>query len=148
ARVPVRPPVARVGAFRATSRPSPSQGVLMTVSSLVRSRRSRAPIVVAAALSVVLTGCSGGSAGGLSADAELPDEIPPGTSLSIAVEPSRIQLEAPGRIDELPFTVSDWPDVSAGPDVSQAFRGDAVGLASNAAIPPIQARATGLDARI
>ncbi len=120
----------------------------MTVSSLVRSRRSRAPIVVAAALSVVLTGCAGGSTGGLSADAELPEEIPPGTSLSIAVKPTRIQLEATGRIDELPFTVSDWPDVSAGPDVIQAFRGDAVDLAVNAAIPPIQAHATGLDARI
>ncbi|WP_254777825.1 ABC transporter substrate-binding protein [Rhodococcus triatomae] len=61
---------------------------------------------------------------------------------------ARIQSQVTDLFDDLPFTVSDWPDVQGGPDVIQAFRGGAVDLATNAAIPPIQAEATGLDARI
>ncbi|MGV9673770.1 ABC transporter substrate-binding protein [Nocardia sp. NPDC003482] len=61
---------------------------------------------------------------------------------------TRVALEASGQSNTLPFTVSDWPVVTAGPDVIQAFRGGAVDLATNAGIPPIHAHATGLDARI
>ena len=84
------------------------------------------------------------------ADGPLPSSVPPGTELSIAsaAGTQQLQLELSGLIDELPFTVSSWPNVSAGPDVINAFRADSLELANNAGIPPIQAHYQGLDARI
>ncbi len=73
---------------------------------------------------------------------------PPGTSLSVAVRTARIQLAESGLAKELPFTVSEWPNLSAGPDIIQGFRAQSIDLASNAGIPPIQAHAIGVKARI
>ncbi|MFE5796185.1 ABC transporter substrate-binding protein [Streptomyces sp. NPDC056503] len=73
---------------------------------------------------------------------------PPGTSLSVAVRTARIQLAESGLGKELPFTVSEWPNLSAGPDIIQGFRAQAIDLATNAGIPPIQAHAIGVKARI
>ncbi|MFF3325120.1 ABC transporter substrate-binding protein [Streptomyces sp. NPDC002889] len=73
---------------------------------------------------------------------------PPGTSLSIAVRTSRIQLTESGLLKKLPFKVSQWPNLSAGPDIIQGFRARSIDLASNAGIPPIQAAAIGVKARI
>lgn len=50
--------------------------------------------------------------------------------------------------EELPFTVSDWPNLNAGPDIIQGFRAHSIDLAVNAGIPPIQARAIGVGAKI
>jgi sulfonate transport system substrate-binding protein len=73
---------------------------------------------------------------------------PPGTKLSIAIHTSQLQLSDSGLGRKLPFTVSSWPNLTAGPDVIQGFRAHSVDLASNAGIPPIQAQAIGVGARI
>ncbi|MEU6946515.1 ABC transporter substrate-binding protein [Streptomyces sp. NPDC046316] len=73
---------------------------------------------------------------------------PPNTSLTIAVRTSRIQFAESGLSKELPFKVSEWPNLSAGPDIIQGFRARSIDLASNAGIPPIQAHAIGVAARI
>ncbi|MEV4947312.1 ABC transporter substrate-binding protein [Streptomyces sp. NPDC053755] len=73
---------------------------------------------------------------------------PPGTALSVAVRTSRIQLAEAGLLKELPFKVSEWPNLSAGPDIIQGFRARSIDLAGNAGIPPIQADAIGVRARI
>lgn len=73
---------------------------------------------------------------------------PPGTKLAIAVHTSQLQLRDSGLGKKLPFTVSSWPNLTAGPDVIQGFRAHSVDLAVNAGIPPIQAQAIGVGARI
>ncbi|MDQ0793129.1 ABC transporter substrate-binding protein [Streptomyces sp. B1I3] len=73
---------------------------------------------------------------------------PPGTELNIAVRTARLQFEASGLAKELPFTVSEWPNLSAGPDIIQGFRATSIDLATNAGIPPIQAHAIGVQAKI
>ncbi|WP_405775785.1 ABC transporter substrate-binding protein [Streptomyces sp. NBC_00859] len=73
---------------------------------------------------------------------------PPGTKLSVAVWTTHLQLAPSGLEKDLRFTVSDWPNLTAGPDVIQGFRAHSVDLAVNAGIPPIQARAIGVGARI
>ncbi|MFF3841067.1 ABC transporter substrate-binding protein [Streptomyces sp. NPDC001930] len=80
---------------------------------------------------------------------ELPTGPPPaGTSLTVAVRSSRIQFAESGLGEKLPFTVSEWPNLSAGPDIIQGFRARSIDLASNAGIPPIQAEAIGVESRI
>lgn len=78
----------------------------------------------------------------------VPTTIPAGTSLSIAIHTTQIQLIASGQIGKLPFAVSSWPNLTAGPDVIEGFRAKSVDLANNAGIPPIQAAAIGLGAKI
>ncbi|MFI8790789.1 ABC transporter substrate-binding protein [Streptomyces sp. NPDC055105] len=80
---------------------------------------------------------------------KLPTGSPPsGTKLSIAVHSTQLQLGPAGLNKELKFTVSQWPNLSAGPDVIQGFRAHSIDLATNAGIPPIQAHAIGVDAKI
>ncbi|MGW6931454.1 ABC transporter substrate-binding protein [Lentzea sp. NPDC054927] len=94
-------------------------------------------------------GCSTGSLTTQQVVGDLPTTAPPpDTKLAISIRTTLKQLEASGELPKLPFQVSDWPNISAGPDVIQAFRARSVDLASNAGIPPIQARATKFDARI
>ncbi|MFF1920353.1 ABC transporter substrate-binding protein [Streptomyces sp. NPDC058221] len=73
---------------------------------------------------------------------------PPGTKLSIAVRSTKLQLGPAGLQDDVPFTVSQWPNLSAGPDIIQGFRAHSIDLAVNAGIPPIQAEAIGVGAKI
>jgi len=73
---------------------------------------------------------------------------PPGTKLSVAVRSTQLQLGPAGLEKDLPFTVSQWPNLSAGPDIIQGFRAHSVDLAVNAGIPPIQAHAIGVGAKI
>jgi sulfonate transport system substrate-binding protein len=84
----------------------------------------------------------------LAAAAPLPTEVDPKTALSISIHTSQKQLEGAGLLDTLPFRVKDWPNLSAGPDVIQGFRARSIDLASNAGVPPIQARAINYDAKI
>ncbi|MCC8242835.1 ABC transporter substrate-binding protein [Saccharothrix luteola] len=120
----------------------------MTQTSTPLGRRSfLAGLLGVGALGVV--GCA--TAGGASSPppaGPLPTAIPPGTKLNISIRTTLKQLEASGKLAELPFQVPEWPNVSAGPDVIQAFRAGSVDLASNAGIPPIQAAAIGFDAKI
>lgn len=73
---------------------------------------------------------------------------PPGTKLSIAVRSTHLQLGPAGLEKDLSFTVSQWPNLSAGPDIIQGFRARSIDLAVNAGIPPIQARAIDVGAKI
>lgn len=102
--------------------------------------------VLAVAIALGVTGCASGATTKLTA--QISDTVPPGTSLSVAVHQTEVQLKTTGEVARLPFTVTSWPVVQAGPDVIQAFRAHAVDIATNAGIPPIQAHGTGLDAKI
>lgn len=73
---------------------------------------------------------------------------PPGTKLAISIHTSKLQLIGSGLDRKLPFTVSSWPNLTAGPDVIQGFRAHSIDLASNAGVPPIQAQAIDVGARI
>ncbi|MGW6869060.1 ABC transporter substrate-binding protein [Streptomyces sp. NPDC054904] len=80
---------------------------------------------------------------------ELPTGPPPaGTKLAVAVRTSQIQLATSGLDKELDFEVSSWINLNAGPDIIQGFRARSIDIASNAGIPPIQAEAIGVKARI
>ncbi|MEW1691114.1 ABC transporter substrate-binding protein [Streptomyces sp. NPDC091265] len=73
---------------------------------------------------------------------------PPGTKLSIAVRTTRLQLKPAGLQKDLSFSVPQWPNLNAGPDIIQGFRAHSIDLAVNAGIPPIQAHAIGVGAKI
>ncbi|MFJ9863487.1 ABC transporter substrate-binding protein [Streptomyces sp. NPDC101165] len=99
-----------------------------------------------------LSACAHGSA---AADTEgaatkpLADKVPPGTSLKVASYQGVQQLQFRlARLPALPFTVSSWVNIGAGPDVINAFRAKSLDLANNAGIPPIQAHYQGFDAKI
>lgn len=100
-----------------------------------------------------LSGCAGANATGTkssgSLSAPLATKVPSGTSLKIASYQSRqeLQLKLAGLTD-LPFTVADWANIGAGPDVINAFRAKSLDVATNAGIPPIQAHYQGFDAKI
>jgi sulfonate transport system substrate-binding protein len=94
-------------------------------------------------------GCAKEAAGaGLAAAAPLPTTVAPGTKLVISIHPTQVALQASGELGKLPFQVTGWPNISAGPDVIQGFRARSIDLASNAGIPPIQARAINVTAKI
>ncbi|UXY19786.1 ABC transporter substrate-binding protein [Streptomyces cynarae] len=125
--------------------PSPS------VSGLDR-RLFLTSLLGASAAVAGLSGCAGGSA---AADTEgaatepLADKVPAGTSLKIASYQNQQQLQFKlARLPELPFTVSSWVNIGAGPDVINAFRAKSLDLANNAGIPPIQAHYQGFAAKI
>lgn len=108
--------------------------------------------VLATGAALGLSSCAVSSSGGttLAADAALPKSVPTGASLSIAsaLGQLKLELELSGLIGSLPFTVSGWPDIGAGPDVLAAFRAGSLDLGVNAGIPPIQAHNQGYQARI
>jgi sulfonate transport system substrate-binding protein len=100
-----------------------------------------------------LSGCAGASAadseskGSLSAP--LSAKVPAGTSLRIASYQNVQQLQFKhAGLTDLPFTVSSWVNIGAGPDVINAFRAKSLDVANNAGIPPIQAHYQGYDAKI
>lgn len=99
-----------------------------------------------------LASCARGARSGptLALDAPLPTTVPPDTGLSITSYQGQqeLQLKLAGLADHLPFTVTSWPSLSAGPDVINAFRARSLDIASNAGIPPIQAQFQGYPARI
>jgi sulfonate transport system substrate-binding protein len=99
-----------------------------------------------------LSGCAGSSAAADSegaSSAPLADRVPAGTSLKIASYLGTQQLQFKlARLPALPFTVSSWVNIGAGPDVINAFRAKSLDLANNAGIPPIQAHFQGYDAKI
>ena len=109
-------------------------------------------ILGAAAGVAGLSGCAGSSAAADSKDAlsaPLAAKVPAGTSLKIASYLSTQQLQLKlGKLGALPFKVSSWPNIAAGPDVINAFRAGSLDVATNAGIPPIQAHYQGFDAKI
>lgn len=105
--------------------------------------------------SAAVTGLAGCAKGSAAADTKgaatkpLADKVPAGTSLKIASYLGQQQLQFKlAKLPELPFTVSNWLNIGAGPDVINAFRAGSLDLANNAGIPPIQAHYQGYDAKI
>ncbi|MGW1910933.1 ABC transporter substrate-binding protein [Streptomyces sp. NPDC002076] len=105
--------------------------------------------------SAAVAGLSGCAKGDASADTRgaatkpLADKVPAGTSLKIASYLGQQQLQFKlAKLPALPFTVSNWLNIGAGPDVINAFRAKSLDLANNAGIPPIQAHYQGFDAKI
>ncbi|MEV6054442.1 ABC transporter substrate-binding protein [Streptomyces sp. NPDC052107] len=105
--------------------------------------------------SAAVTGLAGCAKGDASADTTgaatepLADKVPAGTSLKIASYLGQQQLQFRlAKLPKLPFTVSSWLNIGAGPDVINAFRAGSLDLADNAGIPPIQAHYQGFDAKI
>ncbi|MEW2299131.1 ABC transporter substrate-binding protein [Streptomyces sp. NPDC006655] len=99
-----------------------------------------------------LSGCAGRSAAAdtaAAATAPLAAKVPAGTSLKIASYLGQQQLQFRlAKLPALPFTVSSWLNIGAGPDVINAFRAKSLDLANNAGIPPIQAHFQGFAAKI
>jgi sulfonate transport system substrate-binding protein len=99
-----------------------------------------------------LSGCADSSAAADTlgtSTAPLNDRIPAGTSLKISSYAGTQQLQFKlAELGDLPFKVSSWENISAGPDVINAFRAGSLDLANNAGIPPIQAHFQGYDAKI
>ncbi|MFD3497639.1 ABC transporter substrate-binding protein [Streptomyces sp. NPDC058678] len=98
-----------------------------------------------------LSGCASGSAAASKASVSEPlaKTVPAGTSLKIASYQNVQQLQFKlADFGDLPFKVSSWANIGAGPDVINAFRSGSLDVANNAGIPPIQAQFQGYDAKI
>lgn len=124
-----------------------------TISDSRIDRRLLLRSVLATGAALGLSSCASPSSGGgttLAADAALPKSVPSGTSLSIAsaLGAEQLQLQLAGLIKSLPFTVSSWPNIGAGPDVLAAFRAGSLDVGINAGIPPIEGYNQGFDTRI
>ncbi|MEV1064252.1 ABC transporter substrate-binding protein [Streptomyces sp. NPDC050263] len=121
-------------------------------ASGVDRRLFLASLLGAAAGVAGLSGCAESSAatGGEGASAApLADKVPAGTSLKISSFQNVQQLQFKlADLPALPFKVSSWLNIGAGPDVINAFRAKSLDLANNAGIPPIQAHYQGFDAKI
>ncbi|MFE1336052.1 ABC transporter substrate-binding protein [Streptomyces sp. NPDC058733] len=116
-------------------------------------RRTFLSSVLGASAAVAgLSGCADGQAAADTAKAAtepLATTVPVGTSLKIASYLGQQQLQFKlAKLPELPFTVSHWLNIGAGPDVINAFRAKSLDLANNAGIPPIQAHYQGFAAKI
>jgi sulfonate transport system substrate-binding protein len=105
---------------------------------------------VGAALSLGACAAKGTGGPALAAAAPLPTEVPTGTSLSIAssLGAQQLQLQLSGLLKDLPFSVSSWPNLGAGPDVIAGFRANSLDVGVNAGIPPIEAFNQGYQTRI
>ena len=113
--------------------------------------RRRSFLAAASGAALTLAGCARHTTAASTtvASRSLPSGAPPpGTRLAISIHTTQLELRDSGLDKKLPFTVSSWPNLSAGPDVIQGFRAHSVDLASNAGIPPIQAQDIGVGARI
>ncbi|MDQ1045611.1 ABC transporter substrate-binding protein [Streptomyces sp. V4I2] len=98
-----------------------------------------------------LSGCADSSAAASKSSLSEPlaKTVPAGTSLKIASYQNVQQLQFRlAKFGELPFKVSSWANIGAGPDVINAFRSGSLDVANNAGIPPIQAQFQGYDAKI
>lgn len=100
-----------------------------------------------------LSGCAAADAAGTKSKGSLSappaTKVPSGTSLKIASYQNVQQLQFKlAGLSDLPFTVADWVNIGAGPDVINAFRAKSLDIGNNAGIPPIQAYYQGLDAKI
>lgn len=114
---------------------------LVSVRSRVRLARVSSAAVALGMLSLCSMGYSAENI------AQIPEKVPPGTTLSIGDPRTQRALELSGELKNLPFKVK-WANISGGPGTIEAFRADALDLGSVADIPPIHATWTGLSVRI
>ncbi|MEU5736723.1 ABC transporter substrate-binding protein [Streptomyces tendae] len=108
-------------------------------------------LIGASAAVAGLGGCADGSAAAETkgaSTAPLADKVPKGTSLKISSYQNTQQIQFELARLKVPFEVSDWLNIGAGPDVINAFRANSLDLANNAGIPPIQAHYQGFKAKI
>lgn len=121
-----------------------------TAQRPVMGRRKFLATAAGTAGALGLAACSSGGSGTstLSLTAALPKTVSPSAELVIAPVTTQLALKAAGQLSSLPFKVSSWPNLEAGPDVIEAFRAKALDLAVNAGIPPIQAYNSGLQVKI
>ncbi|MBP0460978.1 ABC transporter substrate-binding protein [Streptomyces montanisoli] len=123
----------------------------MKSTSNRRAFERRSFLSLVGGASLALAGCAGANR---TASAAVPAEAlpsgapPPGTRLAIASRPTQLQLAGSGLAHRLTFTVAQWPNLGAGPDIIQGFRAHSIDLADNAGIPPLQAAAIGVANRI
>ncbi|HEX2560138.1 ABC transporter substrate-binding protein [Phenylobacterium sp.] len=87
------------------------------------------------------------AAGGLSLEAPLPTQIPPGTTLAIGDPTTQAVLEHTGWAKDLPFTIK-WAEISGGPGITEAFHAKVLDGGSAMNIPPIHATWIGIPVRI
>lgn len=119
--------------------------------SLPMNRRRFLSLTLGAAAGAGLMACAAGADDDVEIDESqpLPTEIPAGTELRLSGLQNQRLLEWSGFEQDLSFPISDWVNISGGPDVINAFRAGSVDLASNAGIPPIQAHYMGgINAKI
>jgi len=105
---------------------------------------------MAGAGALALASCASdpGSGRTLSLTSALPTAVNPRTELAISIVTTELQLQASGQLNKLPFKVSSWPNLQAGPDIIEGFRAHSIDVANNAGIPPIQAHSSGVQAKI
>jgi sulfonate transport system substrate-binding protein len=109
-----------------------------------------ASLAIIAAVAVALAGpkrSQATAAATLSATAELPTAVPPGTVLTIGDPTTQRILEHTGWIKQLPFQIR-WAEMSGGPAVNEAFHARALDVGSAADVPPIHATWTGIPVKI
>jgi sulfonate transport system substrate-binding protein len=116
-------------------------------------RRRFLSLAVGTAAALGLAACTRSDASGTGdavSKAPLGTAVPAGTQLRIASSLGAIQLgvQLAGLTPKLAFTVPEWPNIGAGPDVINAFRAKSLDVGVNAGIPPIQAHFQQLPAKI
>lgn len=123
-----------------------------TTSTSTRGARTAAAVT---ALVLLASGCAIGAqadddgAGGLSLDAELPTEIPAGTTLAIGDPTTQKAFELAGDEIDADFDFEiEWANISGGPQTIEAFNAGVLDIGAVAEIPPIHAAWTGLDVQI
>ncbi|MFD9465989.1 ABC transporter substrate-binding protein [Streptomyces sp. NPDC060027] len=133
--------------------PSSSAASASAASRSGVDRRVFLSSLLGVAAAAGLSGCAGASVADTDSKADtsapLSDKVPKGTELKIASYQGvqQLQLKLAG-LSALPFAVSDWVNIGAGPDVINAFRAKSLDVGNNAGIPPIQAHYQGFDAKI
>ncbi len=115
--------------------------------ALSRRRFGQAALGWAAALGLDACAPHGAAGARLALDAPLPDEVPPGTQLSIGDPTTQWVLEHTGWIKDLPFEVK-WERVTGGPEVTEAFNAKALDVGLGANVPPIHAVWVGIPVKI
>lgn len=125
---------------------------LHTHSSATLDRRLFIRGLIGGAAALGLAGCTGTArpATFLTSESTIPTEFAPDTALKISSPLGSVALALglSSLKNELRFQVPEWPNITAGPDVINAFRSKSLDVATNAGLPPIQAEYQGLDAKI
>lgn len=85
--------------------------------------------------------------GGLALDQPLPEEVPPGVTLTVGDPVTQWVVEHNGWAKNLPFRIK-WVRITGGPDVTEAFHADALDVGLGANIPPIHAQWVGIPIKI
>ncbi|MCC2315914.1 ABC transporter substrate-binding protein [Cellulomonas xiejunii] len=118
------------------------------------ARHRLAAVAAATLLPALLAACAGDASAdapttAAAATAELPTEIPAGTTLVVGDPTTQKAVEIAGDDlnSDLGFTI-EWANLSGGPQTTEAFRAGALDVGAVADIPPIHAEWTGLDVKI